>query len=71
MDRKSLRRIDIATKYGCAWRDWSSVVANEAHGISLWKHSRNGWERLSHSIQFKVGSGAQIQFWEDVQCGEI
>ena len=49
---------------------WSSKNVQGTHGVGLWKHIRNGWEKFSQFFKFEVGDGSRIRFWLDFWCGE-
>ncbi len=35
-----------------------------------WKTIRNGWDRFSQFVCYKVGDGSSIKFWINPWCGE-
>jgi hypothetical protein len=63
------RRV-IDSKYGSQWGSWCSNRGQGAHGVSLWKHIRAGWECFSPFIKFKLGDGSRIKFWHDSWHGD-
>jgi hypothetical protein len=63
------RRV-IDSKYGSQWGDWCSNRGQGAHGVSLRKHIRAGWECFSQFIKFKLGDGSRIKFWHDSWHGD-
>ena len=63
------RRV-IDSKYGSQWGSWCSNRGQGAHGVSLWKHIRVGWEVFSQFIKFKVEDGSLIRFWHDPWHGD-
>ncbi|KAG2724060.1 hypothetical protein I3760_01G000400 [Carya illinoinensis] len=44
---EALWKLVIESKYGDSWGGWSTKEVREAHGVSLWKHIRHGWEFFS------------------------
>ena len=38
------------------------------YGVSVWKSIRSGWLDFSKFLQFDVGDGTRVKFWEDVWC---
>lgn len=46
------------------------VVKGEVGVLILWKSISCGWPTFSQYIQFKVGVGSTVKFWQDVWCGD-
>jgi hypothetical protein len=65
LEREALWRQVIGLKYGSLWGDWCSRRGSGPYGVSLWKNIRNGWDRFSQFVRYKVGDGSSIQFWMD------
>lgn len=63
------RRV-IEVEYGCDWGSWCSNSVPGPYGVSLWKTIRQGWPMFLHYIQYEVGDGLRVKFWQDVWCGE-
>ena len=40
------------------------------HGVSLWKSISRGWPYFVRHIQFEVGAGFTVRFWQDIWCGD-
>ena len=38
--------------------------------MSLWKTISSGWPIFSHYIQFQIGDGTRVKFWQDIWCGD-
>ena len=54
----------IGAKYGC------SLPVIGSHGVSLWKSISHGWPSFVRHIQFEVGAGLIVRFWQDIWCGD-
>ena len=58
----------IGIKYGCDGGGWCSLPVTGPHGVSLWKSISRGLPFDCH-IQFEVGVGFTVRFWQDIWCG--
>lgn len=45
------------------------VVKGEVGVLILWKSISCGWPTFFQCIQFNVGVGSTVKFWQDVGCG--
>lgn len=63
------RRV-IEIKYGCEGEGWCSCPVIGTYAVSLWKSISCGWLSFSCHIQFEVGVGSIVKFWQDVWCGD-
>ena len=61
------RRV-IGAKYGNEWGGWCTKSVSGAYGVCLWKFIRSGWVNFSKYIQYDVGDGTRVKFWDDVWC---
>ncbi|XP_050259853.1 uncharacterized protein LOC126704908 [Quercus robur] len=41
---------------------------SRAYGVCLWKFIRSGGGNFSKFIQYEVGDGTRVKFWDDVWC---
>ena len=60
----------IGAKYGCEGGGWCSLPVIGPHGVSLWKSISRGWPSFVRHIQFEVGAGFIVRFWQDIWCGD-
>ena len=60
----------IGAKYGCEGGGWCSLPVVGPHGVSLWKSISRGWPSFVRLIQFEVGAGFTVRFWQDIWCGD-
>ena len=58
----------IGAKYGNEWGGWCTKSVFRAYGVCLWKFIRSGWLFFSKFIQYDVGDGTRVKFWDDVWC---
>ena len=42
-----------------------------SYGMSLWKTISSGWSTFSCYIQFQIGDGTRVKFWQDIRCGSF
>jgi hypothetical protein len=49
---------------------WCTKEVSSSHGVGLWKHIDQGWNFFANGIQFEVGMGLKVRFWQDIWCGE-
>ncbi len=40
------------------------------YGKSLWKSIRKGWPNFAENVNFRMGNGAHLKFWQHQWCGE-
>ena len=48
---------------------WITREVSGPHGVSLWKTIRNEWGNFVKYVNFEVGDGTKIKFWQDIWCG--
>ena len=41
---------------------------SRAYGVCLWKCIRSGLLKFSKCLQYDVGDGSRVKFWDDVWC---
>uniref|UniRef100_A0A2N9HVB8 N-acyl-aliphatic-L-amino acid amidohydrolase n=1 Tax=Fagus sylvatica TaxID=28930 RepID=A0A2N9HVB8_FAGSY len=41
------------------------------YGKSVWKSIRKGWPNFAANVNFRMGNGAHLKFWQHQWCGEI
>ena len=67
-ERDVLWRKVIEAKYENEGGGWCTKPVLGTYGVSVWKSIRSGWLDSSKFLQFDVGDGTRIKFWEDVWC---
>ena len=67
-ERDALWRKAIEAKYGDEGGGWCTKPVLGTYGVSMWKSIRSGWLDFSKFLQFDVGYGTRIKFWEGVRC---
>ena len=65
MERDALWRKVIEEKYGDGRGGWCTKPVTGTYGVSVWKSIRSGWMGFSKFLQFDVGDGTRVKFWED------
>ncbi len=65
----SLWRRAIALKYGTLSGGWITRSTQGAHGCGLWRSISSGWSDFVQYVEFEVGVGDHIRFWDDIWCG--
>ena len=60
----------IGTKYGCERGGWCSLPSIGPHGVSRWMSISCGWTSFACHVQFEVGVGFSVRFWQDTWCGD-
>ena len=60
----------IGAKYGCEGGGWCSLPVTGSHGVSLGKSISCGWPSFVRHIQFEVGVGFTVRFWQNIWCGD-
>lgn len=58
----------VEVKYGSMWGGWCSNPIQGPYGMSLWKTIRKGWNRFTRWVNFRVGDGSYLMFWQDQWC---
>lgn len=69
IERESLWRHVICSKYGSLWGGWTSGTSPGSYGVGLWKNIRKDWAHFSSFLSFEVGDGTRVKFWADSWCG--
>ena len=64
-ERDALWRKVIEEKYGDGGGGWCTKPVTGTYGVSAWKSIRSGWMDFSKFLQFNVGDGTRVKFWED------
>ncbi|XP_050252211.1 uncharacterized protein LOC126698794 [Quercus robur] len=64
-ERNALWRKVIEAKYGDGRGGWCTKPVTGTYGVSVWKSIRSGWMDFSKFLQFDVGDGTRVKFWED------
>ena len=54
--------------FGAAPSQPRRCFVSGAYGVCLWKFIRSGWLFFSKFIQYDVGDGTRVKFWDDVWC---
>ena len=73
IEENRLWRRVVAGKFGEEWGGWgwTSKLGRGAHGCSLWRSIRKGWEVFNKNVQYKVGVGDRVKFWTDRWGGDL
>ncbi|XP_059441980.1 E4 SUMO-protein ligase PIAL1-like [Corylus avellana] len=59
----------IKAKYEDQEGGWCTKEVSGSHGVSVWKHIRQGWSSFAKGCRFEVGVGSKVRFWHDTWCG--
>uniref|UniRef100_A0A2N9HRV7 Kinesin motor domain-containing protein n=1 Tax=Fagus sylvatica TaxID=28930 RepID=A0A2N9HRV7_FAGSY len=70
-EKEALWRKIVELKYGGMWGDWCSKSVQGPYGKSVWKSIRKGWPNFAANVNFRMGNGAHLKFWQHQWCGEI
>jgi hypothetical protein len=70
VERLSFWREIIGAKYGVIEGGWCSVDGRGSYGVSLWRYIRRGWSDFRDNVNYEVGYGNNIRFWDDRWCGD-
>ena len=68
-DHHLWRRVLVA-KYGVDLGGWQTSRIRGPHGCGVWKGIMLGWNDYFQHIEFVVGLGNRIRFWQDKWCGD-
>ena len=68
LENDAIWRRVIGAKYGNEWGGWCTKSVSRAYGVCLWNFIRSGWWNFSKFIQYEVGDGTHVKFWDDVCC---
>ena len=70
MERDALWRRVVEAKYVNEWGGWCTKFVSGVYGVSLQKFITSNWLNFSRLLQYDVGDGTRVKFWEDVWCGD-
>lgn len=70
VERVSFWREIIGSKYGVMEGGWCSVDGRGSYGVSLWRYIQRGWSDFRDNLNYEVGNGNNIRFWDDRWCGD-
>uniref|UniRef100_A0A2N9GN59 Reverse transcriptase domain-containing protein n=1 Tax=Fagus sylvatica TaxID=28930 RepID=A0A2N9GN59_FAGSY len=64
------RRVLVA-KYGVDFGGWRTSRTRSPYGCGVWKGIVLGWDDYFQHIEFVVGLGNRIRFWQDKWCEDM
>lgn len=70
IENDALWRQVIERKYGRVWEVWCTRSVNGPYSVGLWKSISQGWPSFSRHIQYDIGDGSRVKFWQDCWCGD-
>ena len=69
-ERGALWHNVIRRKYGEKEGGWRTCEVEGAFGVGLWKAIRMDWDIVEKGMNYVVGNGRRVKFWEDRWCEE-
>jgi hypothetical protein len=70
MERETLWRLVVETKFDNMRGDWCSKEIVGPFGVGVWKHIKWGWGVFLSFMRYEVGDGSKIRFWYNLWCGD-
>jgi hypothetical protein len=70
VEREALWRQVVMVKYGALEGGWTSKMPTGTYGVGLWKFIHSASNKFSRLLQFEVGDGTRIRFWDDMWCND-
>lgn len=70
VERESFWREIIGAKYDVMEGGWCTANGHGSYGVSVWRYIRRGWSDFWDKLNFTVGNGNDIRFWNDCWCGD-
>nr|XP_016506791.1 PREDICTED: uncharacterized protein LOC107824519 [Nicotiana tabacum] len=68
MEENALWRRTLVEKFSLD-NPWRTKESRVPHGTGLWKHIRGHWNKFESNMDFILGNGGKIRFWEDAWLG--
>jgi hypothetical protein len=70
MERETLWRLVVETKFDNMRGDWCSKEIVGPFGVGVWTHIKWGWGVFLSFRRYEVGDGSKIRFWYNLWCGD-
>jgi hypothetical protein len=70
MERETLWRLVVETKFDNMRGDWCSKEIVGPFGVGVWKHIKWGWGVFLSFMRYELGDGSKIRFWYNLWCGD-
>uniref|UniRef100_A0A2N9H4G3 Reverse transcriptase domain-containing protein n=1 Tax=Fagus sylvatica TaxID=28930 RepID=A0A2N9H4G3_FAGSY len=71
LEENNLWRRVLVEKFGVEIGGWRTNPIRGAHECGLWKGILSGWDDYFQHVQFVVGRGNRVRFWEDKWCWDL
>ena len=71
LEEHQLWRCVLVAKYGVDLGGWRTSYIRGPYGCGVWKGIMLGWNEFFQHIEFVVGCGNRIRFWQDKWCGDM
>ena len=71
LEEHQLWRRVLVAKYGVDLGGWRTSCIRGPYGCGVWKGIMLGWNEFFQHIEFVVGCGNRIRFWQDKWCGDM